>query len=61
MVEDNGKGFDMEQQQVKTTGTNKGSGLRNIKSRLQSINATINIDTAKPFGTTTTISIPYNI
>lgn len=58
MIEDNGKGFDYEKQLIATPA--KGSGLRNIKTRLESIGATLNIDTSKGSGTTTIIQIPYS-
>lgn len=38
---DNGKGFD-----IKLLASNRGIGMQNIKSRLQMINATYNIETA---------------
>lgn len=59
MIEDNGKGFDYDQQQITTAA--KGSGLRNIKTRLESIGATLTIDTSKEYGTTTIIQIPYTL
>ncbi len=61
MVEDNGKGFDVDQPPVNTINKNSGFGLKNIKTRLQSIGATLTIDTSKQFGTTTIIQIPYTL
>jgi signal transduction histidine kinase len=61
MFEDDGVGFDFDQKLMKATAKNTGHGLRNLKTRLQSIGATLNIDTTKEFGTTTIIQIPYTI
>lgn len=52
-VEDNGIGFIPESEK-------NGVGLLNIKSRLQLINGTINIESNPGIGTTTTIRIPLN-
>lgn len=59
MVEDNGKGFDFNHSTMNARGKDSGMGLRNIKTRLQSVGATFDIDTTRAFGTTTHIQIPY--
>jgi PAS domain S-box-containing protein len=51
MVEDDGAGFD-------TDKTFKGFGLRNIKSRVDVFEGTVDIDSAPSKGTVTTIEIP---
>jgi signal transduction histidine kinase len=51
MVEDDGGGFD-------TDKTFKGFGLRNIKSRVDVFEGTVDIDSAPSKGTVTTIEIP---
>lgn len=51
MAEDNGKGFQEEQ--------NEGMGLKNIKSRVNYLKGEIKIDSGK-IGTTIMIQIPYN-
>jgi signal transduction histidine kinase len=55
VVEDNGVGFDLIQ--VKKQ---KGMGLRNIESRVNSLNGELNIDSGKGGGTTVTIEMPLN-
>ncbi|RPH33039.1 MAG: tetratricopeptide repeat protein [Bacteroidales bacterium] len=55
VVEDNGIGFDVNQIKNK-----KGIGLRNIESRVDTLNGELNIDTGKGAGTTITIEIPIN-
>ncbi|MGN6399268.1 MAG: ATP-binding protein, partial [Flavisolibacter sp.] len=50
MTEDNGKGF--------STTQSEGIGLANIRSRVNFLNGTINIDSGM-HGTTTIIQIPY--
>ena len=55
VVEDNGIGFDLLQ--VKKQ---KGMGLRNIESRVNSLNGDLHIDSGKGGGTTVTIEIPLN-
>jgi two-component system, NarL family, sensor kinase len=56
VVEDNGLGFDINQVKNK-----KGMGLKNIESRVNSLNGEFNIDSGKGAGTTITIEIPLNI
>ena len=51
-VWDNGKGFDIQEQQ-----TEKGLGLRNVQNRLKLINGTIFFDSEPGKGTTVTIEI----
>ncbi len=53
LFEDNGIGFDKEK-------TPSGIGLQNIKSRLEVLHATINIDSIINRGTAVTIEIPIN-
>lgn len=55
VVEDNGIGFDVNQ-----TKNKKGMGLKNIESRVDSLNGEFNIDSGKGSGTTITIDIPLN-
>ena len=52
MMEDNGKGFDFEEQR------NKGMGLLNIITRTKSMNGKINFETASNGGTLATTIIP---
>jgi len=51
-VEDDGKGFD-------PTMESKGLGLRNIRSRAELLEGTVDIDSTPGKGTMTTIEIPY--
>lgn len=51
LFEDNGVGFD-------TTKTPTGIGLQNIKSRLEKLNAQLNIDSSINRGTAVTVEIP---
>lgn len=53
MIEDNGIGFDINQNKG-----HKGIGLRNIFSRIDSINGNVHVDTAIGRGTIVTIIIP---
>ncbi|NVO11897.1 MAG: sensor histidine kinase [Bacteroidales bacterium] len=53
VVEDNGLGFDINQAKNR-----KGMGLKNIESRVNSLNGEFNIDSGKGAGTTITIDIP---
>jgi signal transduction histidine kinase len=53
MVEDNGKGFDLEK-----TMQQQGIGLKNITSRVEYLNGQVNYDTAVGKGTTVIIEIP---
>ncbi|HNW50515.1 MAG TPA: sensor histidine kinase [Prolixibacteraceae bacterium] len=53
VVEDNGIGFDVNKVKNK-----KGMGLRNIESRINSLDGELNIDSGKGAGTTITINIP---
>jgi two-component system, NarL family, sensor kinase len=55
VVEDNGIGFNINQIKNK-----KGMGLKNIESRVNSLNGELNIDSGKGAGTTITIDIPLN-
>ncbi|GEM_PF-454340 len=55
VVEDNGMGFDVNQAKSR-----KGMGLKNIESRVNSLNGEFNIDSGKGAGTTITIDIPLN-
>lgn len=52
MVEDNGKGFDCKALK------NVGIGLKNIQSRVDYLNGTINIDSQPQKGSTVTVEIP---
>lgn len=53
LVEDDGKGFDYN-----TSDTKGGYGLKNIKSRVEFLNGTINWDSELQKGTTININIP---
>ena len=53
-VEDDGKGFDVER--VRANGN--GIGMRNLMSRIEYLNGTLNIDSAEGQGTTVMIDIP---
>lgn len=55
MTEDDGVGFD---QKAIAKDTNKGIGLRNIKTRASSIGGFINIDTRPGQGVSTTVDVP---
>lgn len=55
IVEDNGVGFDVKEVE------SKGIGLKNIKSRLSSLDGTIEVDSHKGRGTSVIIEIPLNI
>jgi signal transduction histidine kinase len=52
-VEDNGKGFDSKKE------SSKSKGLHSLKSRLSSIQATMEIDSVAEKGTTITLNIPH--
>lgn len=52
LVTDNGKGFD-------TSSKRDGIGISNMRSRVQSFNGEINIESSKGKGTKTMVSIPY--
>jgi signal transduction histidine kinase len=52
-VEDNGKGFDPNEAQ------GKGMGLQNVRSRIQYLKGSVNIDSAHGRGTLVMIDIPY--
>jgi PAS domain S-box-containing protein len=51
-IEDNGKGFIVEDQ------TNKGLGLMHLKSRLQLLDGNLNISSVPAKGTTVNVSLP---
>lgn len=51
MAEDNGRGFPVK--------TSAGMGLKNVRSRVNFLNGTLNID-SRPGSTTITIEIPFN-
>jgi signal transduction histidine kinase len=53
LVEDNGKGFDINQ-----VVSNKGMGLKSIDSRVRYLNGTIHYDTSPGHGTTINIELP---
>ncbi len=53
VVEDNGKGFD-----VKNLDELSGMGLKNVASRVNSVNGQLNIDSSFENGTTISIDIP---
>ncbi|MBP9932163.1 MAG: ATP-binding protein, partial [Chitinophagaceae bacterium] len=53
MIEDNGKGFDV--QKIKKEG---GIGLKNIESRVAYLNGRIDYDSQPGRGTTVTVDIP---
>jgi len=59
MVEDDGIGYDFEKKFMETNWENSGLGLRNIKTRIESIGGTFTVDTSKNHGTTSIIQIPY--
>ncbi len=54
--EDNGEGFDIEEQQIK----NHGLGLRNIKTRIGALSGTLEIESGKGKGTLIIVEIPLN-
>ena len=53
-VEDDGKGFDVE----KAKANENGIGMRNLISRIEYLNGTLNIDSAEGKGTTIMIDVP---
>lgn len=53
MVTDNGKGFDKKE-------LNKGTGLNNLTTKVESMEGTFDIDTTKNVGTTVIVNIPLN-
>jgi signal transduction histidine kinase len=53
MVEDNGRGFDVD-----GTGTNNGGGIGNIKSRVENLNGSMYVDSLIDRGTIVSIVIP---
>lgn len=55
-VQDNGKGFDTNA--MRSPEKNNGLGLRNMATRMQLINGTINIDSNSGMGTIATIELP---
>jgi signal transduction histidine kinase len=56
IVEDNGKGFDINE-----VVTKKGLGLKSIDSRVKFLNGTIHYDSSPNHGTTVNIEIPLSI
>ncbi|MEZ4793330.1 MAG: sensor histidine kinase [Gelidibacter sp.] len=52
-INDDGKGFDI-------TKSKKGIGLKNINSRVEEVNGTVQFDSEIDKGTTITIQIPYS-
>ena len=56
VVEDNGKGFDLEK-----IRENPGIGLRNIKARVHDLKGEVYIDAKAGRGTTVSIDIPFRI
>lgn len=55
IVSDNGKGFNLEKEMLKSTGL----GLNNIKNRVHLIGGSVHIDSAEGKGTTVVLNIPY--
>ena len=53
-IEDNGRGFDVE----KAKANENGIGMRNLISRIEYLNGTLNIDSTEGKGTTIMIDIP---
>lgn len=53
MVEDNGRGFNINE-----TGTNNGGGIGNIKSRVENLNGSLYVDSLIDRGTIVSIVIP---
>jgi signal transduction histidine kinase len=53
-VEDDGKGFDVD----KARANENGIGMRNLISRIEYLNGTLNIDSAEGKGTTIMIDVP---
>ncbi|HEU5292642.1 MAG TPA: sensor histidine kinase [Cyclobacteriaceae bacterium] len=53
-VEDDGKGFDVE----RAKASENGIGMRNLISRIEYLNGTLNIDSAEGKGTTIMIDVP---
>ncbi len=58
MVEDDGVGFNFEQQHA-STKMEKGLGLFNIENRTRLLHATLEFDKEKKIGTRTTLTVPY--
>ena len=56
MVEDDGKGFDLESAHVKN-----GMGLKNIKYRVQELNGSVIFDSAPGRSTTVALDIPIDV
>jgi signal transduction histidine kinase len=56
MVEDNGKGFDINQLEEKS-----GIGLKNITSRVEYLNGTVDFDSTIGKGTTVMIDLPLEV
>jgi signal transduction histidine kinase len=54
-IEDNGKGFDPDQQKE-----NDGIGLKNIRTRVEYLKGTVDIDSAPGRGTVVSLHIPLN-
>jgi signal transduction histidine kinase len=52
IVEDNGQGFDFN------SNNNRGIGLMNIESRVESVNGLLNYESEKNIGTVVTVNIP---
>jgi signal transduction histidine kinase len=55
ILQDNGKGFEIKKMNGYT-----GMGLKNMKSRVESYNGTLKIDSVLDFGTKYEMLIPYN-
>lgn len=53
MIEDNGKGFDVNE-------SSNGVGLMNMKQRISSIGGTLNLDSFPGKGTTVMIEVPVH-
>jgi signal transduction histidine kinase len=54
IVEDDGGGFD-------TRSTSKGSGLQNMKDRLDALGGTVDVASAPASGTTVTARVPVRV
>ena len=57
-IEDNGKGFDLENLDVKSRKDNSGFGLSMMKERVYLLSGTIDIDSKINMGTKITVSVP---
>lgn len=57
IVNDNGKGFDIDKINWKNSSNGRGNGLSNCRSRIKQLAGTINWDSSSSSGTTVTINL----